>query len=98
MLNSHTGKPEQMGTKNEEGRFHEVRNDLEDESCTFDVYFSDQYGQQLIAEAASHCAAEEMSDALQKLRRRFLECGSDREVLSLATAFASFIERHEKAT
>ena len=84
----------QETTMSTDGKFHTSANELEDRSVTHDVYFSDSEGQYLIAEPASQHTAEEMADALQKLRRRFLECGSDRAVLAFAAQFESFMERH----
>ena len=77
-----------------DGQFHTSANEIEDGSVTYDVYYSDSEGQYLIAEPASQRTAEEMADALQKLRRRYLDCGSDRAVLAFSAQFESFMARH----
>ena len=59
-----------------------------------DVYFSEN--ESLIAVAPTKLVAEELADALNKIRNRFLDCGSEREAISLATALSTFIERPSK--
>lgn len=81
---------------NTETQFHTSEETLEDGSNVYDVYFSAPYGQELIAEAPSFATADEMANALNKIRNRFLDCGSDREVHSFASALAVFLECHEK--
>jgi hypothetical protein len=76
--------------------FHTSRNDLEDGSATFDVYFSGPDGQELIAEPPSEACAEELAYALNAIRNRFLDCGSDREVSSFACSLSVFLDRHDK--
>lgn len=76
--------------------FHTSKNELEDGSATFDVYLSDEQGQTLVAEPTTENTAEYLAEALTVLRQRFLDCGSDREVLSLAIALDNFFTIHAK--
>ena len=81
---------------NTETQFHTSEEALDDGSTVYDVYFSAPYGQELIAEAPSETTADELANALNRVRNRFLDCGSDREVHSFAGALAAFMDRHEK--
>ena len=65
------------------GVFHYSENTLEDGSHTYDVYFSTPYGQELIAEPPSMRCADALADALNLVRERILDCGSDQEVFGL---------------
>ena len=65
------------------GSFHTSENQLEDGSTTHDVYYSTPYGQELVAEPPSQRCAEAVADALNLVRERLLDCGSDREVFAL---------------
>lgn len=65
------------------GVFHYSENTLEDGSQTYDVYFSTPYGQELIAEPPSMRSADAIADALNIVRERLLDCGSDHEVIRL---------------
>lgn len=76
---------------NMETQFHASVETLEDGSNVYDVYFR----QELIAEAPSETTADELANALNMVCNRFLDCGSDREVHSLARALDAFMERHE---
>lgn len=75
--------------------FHTARNTLEDGSETFDVMCSD-FDQMIVCEPASETTAEAISDALNGILTRFLDCGSDREVLSLAVSLDSWLSKHAK--
>lgn len=78
-----------------DGAFHVSENPLSDDSCTFDVYFSSGVDQQIIAEPASERTADLMADSFNKLRRRFLDCGSDAEVSRVYSEFERFLIRVE---
>ena len=65
------------------GTFHVSENNLEDGSTTYDVYYSTPYGQELVAEPPSQKCAEALADALNLVRERILDCGSDKEVFGL---------------
>ena len=65
------------------GVFHYAENTLEDGSHTYDVYFSTPYSQELIAEPPSRLCADAIADALNIVRERLLDCGSDQEVIRL---------------
>ena len=72
-----------MRPEDELGTFHTSENTLEDGSTTHDVYFSSTFGQELIAEPPSEKCAEALADALNLVRARILDCGSDAEVFRL---------------
>ena len=63
--------------------FHVSENNLEDGSTTYDVYYSTPFGQELVAEPPSQKCAEALADALNLVRERILDCGSDQEVFRL---------------
>lgn len=65
------------------GTFHVSENNLEDGSATYDVYYSTPYGQELVAEPPSQKCAEALADALNLVRERILDAGSDQEVFRL---------------
>lgn len=65
------------------GTFHVSENTLEDGSTTYDVYFSSTFGQELVAEPPSQKCSEALADALNLVRTRILDCGSDQEVFRL---------------
>lgn len=69
--------------EDELGSFHVSENNLEDGSTTYDVYFSSTFGQELVAEPPSEKCAEALADALNLVRTRILDCGSDQEVFRL---------------
>ena len=79
-----------------ESTFHSSESILEDGSSVHDVFLSDEEGQTLVANAPSERAAEYLSYALNALRDRFMECGSDREVSSFSSAFDKFMAAHSK--
>lgn len=81
---------------NTETQFHTSEETLEDGSKVYDVYFRTPYGQELIAEPPSEQTADELANALNRVRNGFLDCGSYREVHSLASALAAVMDRHEK--
>ncbi len=65
------------------GTFHVSENNLEDGSITYDVYYSTPFGQELVAEPPSQKCAGALADALNIVRERILDCGSDQEVFGL---------------
>ncbi len=79
-----------------ESTFHSSESILEDGSAVHDVFLSDEDGQTLVANAASGRAAGYLAYALNALRDRLTECGSDREVSSFSSAFDKFIAAHSK--
>ena len=99
--NSHAAHPS-LGKRTEEpsttddGSFHTSENILEDGSATYDVYFSSSYGQEMIAEPPSQDTAECLADALNVIRKRFLDCKSDREAKSLRNNLLTWVESHTK--
>ena len=72
-----------MRPEDELGTFRAYENPFEDGSSTYDVYFSTPYGQELVAEPPSEKCAEALADALNIVRARVLDCGSDQEVFRL---------------
>jgi len=79
-----------------EATFHTSESVLEDGSVVYDVFLSDEEGQTLVANAPSSHTAENLAYALNMLRDRFMECGSDREASSFASAFDKFMAEHSK--
>ena len=73
-----TIKPE-----DELGTFHTSENNLEDGSTTYDVYYSTAFSQELVAEPPSQKCAQALADALNLVRERILDAGSDQEVIGL---------------
>lgn len=69
--------------EDELGTFHASENNLEDGSTTHDVYYSTPFGQELVAEPPSQKCAQALADALNLVRERILDCGSDQEVFGL---------------
>lgn len=72
-----------MKPEDELGTFHVSENTLEDGSTTYDVYFSSTFGQELVAEPPSQQCSAALADALNLVRTRILDCGSDQEVFRL---------------
>ena len=68
------------------GTFRDFENILEDGSSTFDVKFVTPYGTELVAEPPSEVCAEAIAEALNLVRSRFLDCGSDGEVCRLTNS------------
>ena len=79
-----------------ESTFHSSESILEDGSAVHDVFLSDEEGKTLVANAPSERTAEYLAYALNALRDRFMECGSDREVSSFSSAFDKFMAAHSK--
>ncbi len=75
---------------------HASTNELQDGSLTFDVYASDEDGQVLLAEPPTFATADAIAESMQWLLTRFLDCGSDREVLSLVISFDNWKAKHQK--
>lgn len=65
------------------GVFRRFQNILEDESSTFDVNYVTPYESIPVAEPPSMVCADAIADALNTVRERLLDCGSDREVIRL---------------
>ena len=78
------------------GTIHTSTNELPDGSLTFDVYASDEEGQTLLAEPPTFATADAIAESMQWLLTRFLDCGSDREVLSLVISFDNWKAKHQK--
>lgn len=79
-----------------ESTFHSSESILEDGSAVHDVFLSDENGQTIVWDAPSERSAEYLAYALNLLRDRFNECGSDREVSSFSSAFDQFMAAHSK--
>ena len=73
--------------------FHTSENVLEDGSSTYDVFASDENGQELIAEPASKCVADGLADALNIVVKRFLDSGSDNEIYRLMVTLDRWAEQ-----
>lgn len=82
--------------ENPDGTFHTSENTHEDGSVTWDVWFSSGTDQILIAEPPTRTSAESIADALNKMRRLFLDCGSNQETIKLANAFQAFVAREDR--
>ena len=63
------------------GVFKVYENTLDDGSAVFAVNYGSPYGAELVAEPPSQACAEAIAEALNLVRTRFLDCGSDREVI-----------------
>jgi hypothetical protein len=63
------------------GVFKVYENTLDDGSNVFSVMYRTPYGDELVAEPPSKTSAEALAEALDLVRSRFLDCGSDREVI-----------------
>lgn len=68
------------------GTFQSSESILEDGSAVYDVYYLTRYGEELVAQPPSQVSAEALADALNLVRTRILDCGSDQEVFRLSTA------------
>lgn len=79
-----------------ESTFHSSESILEDGGAVHDVFISDEDGQTLVANAPSGRTAEHLAYALNALRDRFLDCGSDHEALGFSAAFDKFMAAHSK--
>lgn len=75
-----------------ENTFNVAQEILSDQSSVFNVVFSTPTGAELVAAAPSETSAEKLAFALNRLRSRFLDCGSDRETIALARAFDAFMD------
>ncbi len=72
--------------EDELGAFQSSEGLLEDGSVVYDVYYLTRYGEELVAQPPSQASAEALADALNLVRTRILDCGSDQEVFRLSTA------------
>jgi hypothetical protein len=72
-----------MRPEDEFGTFRAYENLLEDGRAPYNVCFSTPYGLEWIAEPPSEKCAEALADALNLVRARILDCGSDQEVFRL---------------
>lgn len=79
-----------------EATFHTSESTLDDGSTVHDVFLSDETGRTLVANTPSRNTAEDLSFAMNALRDRIMECGSDRESASFAAAFEKFMAAHSK--
>lgn len=70
---------------------------LSDQSSVFNVVFSTPTGPEIVAAPPSQTSAERLALALNRLRCRFLDCGSDRETIILASAFDAFMDHEASA-
>ena len=74
------------------------KSSLSDRSEVHDVYLVvDGELSDLVAAPPSETAATELCLALNRVMERFLQCESDREVRSLASALDEFLDRHNKS-
>ncbi len=69
-----------MRPEDELGTFRAYENPFEDGRTPYNVCFSTPYGLELIAEPPSEKCAGALADALNIVRARVLDCGSDVEV------------------
>ena len=69
--------------EDELGAFRVSESILEDGSVVYDVYYLTRYGEELVAQPPSQASAEALADALNLVRIRILDCGSDQEVFRL---------------
>lgn len=74
------------------GTFQSSESILEDGSAVYDVYYLTPFGQELVAQPPSQASAEALADALNLVRTRILDCGSDQEVFRLSTALQQWAE------
>lgn len=74
------------------GTFQSSEGLLEDGSVVYDVYYLTRYGEELVAQPPSQASAEALADALNLVRTRILDCGSDQEVFRLSTALQQWAE------
>lgn len=74
------------------GTFQSSESLLEDGSVVYDVYYLTGYGEELVAQPPSQASAEALADALNLVRTRILDCGSDQEVFRLSTALQQWAE------
>lgn len=65
------------------GTFQSSESTLEDGSVVYDVYYLTRYGEELVAQPPSQKCAQALADALNLVRERILDCGSDQEVFGL---------------
>lgn len=65
------------------GVFRYYEKNLDDGSTVYDVYFSTKYESIVVANPPSMRCADAIADALNTVRERLLDCGSDREVIHL---------------
>ncbi len=63
------------------GVFKVYENTLDDGSAVFYVVYCSHGEYNLVAEPPSQACAEAIAEALNLVRTRFLDCGSDREVI-----------------
>jgi hypothetical protein len=70
--------------EDELGIFISVEHSLEEGyTHKYEVLFSTPFGQELVAEPPSLKCAQALADALNLVRERILDCGSDQEVFRL---------------
>lgn len=74
------------------GTFQSSESILEDGSAVYDVYYLTRYGEELVAQPPSQVSAEALADALNLVRTRILDCGSDQEVFRLSAALQQWAE------
>ena len=74
------------------GVFKVYENTLDDGSAVFSVMYRSPYGEDLVAEPPSQACAEAIAEALNLVRTRFLDCGSDQEVFRLGVALQQWAE------
>lgn len=75
------------------GIFISVEHSLEEGyTHKYEVLFSTPFGQELVAQPPSQASAEALADALNLVRTRILDCGSDQEVFRLSTALQQWAE------
>lgn len=79
--------------EDELGTFISVEHSLEEGyTHKYEVLFSTPYGHELIAQPPSLKCAQSLADALNLVRTRILDCGSDQEVFRLSTALQQWAE------
>ncbi len=74
------------------GVFKVYENTLDDGSAVFSVMYRSPYGAELVAEPPSQACAEAIAEALNLVRARFQDCGSDQEVFRLSIALQQWAE------
>ena len=74
------------------GVFKVYENTLDDGSAVFSVMYQTPFISEVVAEPPSRACAEAIAEALNLVRTRFLDCGSDQEVFRLSIALQQWAE------
>lgn len=74
------------------GVFKVYENTLDDGSAVFSVMYQTPFISEVVAEPPSQACAEAIAEALNLVRTRFLDCGSDREACRIGVALRHWAE------